>query len=870
MPGLWRLVEWRLSRVLPPERAAAALGDLIEDHDRKLAGVGRLRAAWWVLAETRSLTRAYRADHARALRADGRPLQGIWQDARLGLRLLRREPGFAVAAILTLAICIGANVAIFSVLHGVIFMKPLLADPDEVVDVRNLGKASYSPLSPGDFLDLREGTRDAFSAFAATTMPRPAVLTDVGDARIVQVVAATSDIFAVMKAAPVLGRTLAPDDPAVDGPVVLAYRFWQSVLAGRRDVLGRTLVLDGVPHMVVGVLPKNVELLDTDLFTPLVFTAKERATRNSFYLQGFARLRPGVTPAQAGEALSVVTARIDDSGASLRDQSFRTTAQRLQEERASQMRGKVEVAQGAALLVLLIGCANLANLLLVRASRRRREFSVRGALGAARGRLARQVLTESLVLGVVGAAAGILVATWLVPVLVGAYPGELPNAGRIGVDLPALGVALGLSLLTCLVFGLAPAVAVSRTDLVSATRAAAASSPGRGVRLFRSGLVTAEFSLALVLLLGAGLLVRSFARLTGEPVGFVPDSVLTAEVTLPYATYSDDRRREFFDTLLDGLNHDPGVVRAAGATSLPFSLGDAGMALRNEPADGQPRFLGTTVRIVSREFFEALGTPIVQGRGFGPDDRVSSPRVAVVNESFAQRYGPAVIGLRLQETPTSESMTVVGVSADTRAVYNAPPRPEAYLLLDQAAAAGIKRPSLRLVVRTREAPDRFAAALRDRIRALDPNLPLTHVAALAELMSNSVAARRFNAGLMLALALIAAGLAALGIYGVTAYVVGLRTREVGIRLALGARRSQVRRLVARQSLWPLIAGCAIGLSGAWILAGLMRVELYRIAPHDARTFVTAGLVLCGIGLLASWLPTHRTARVDPASVLRAE
>lgn len=788
----------------------------------------------------------------------------LLQDVRYACRLFRRKPGWTTMAVVTLTLGIGANVAIFSVVNTVLLRKLPLPNPEQVVQVF---EDEDQPLNPANFRDLRNGTAEAFSALAACTYPKIVTLTRMGDAVPVSANACTQEIFGVIGLGPILGRAITAADVANDDKVaVVSHAFWRGKLGGDPGAVGRTVVLDGVGWTIVGIMPEGIPFWTSDIWLPLVFTPEQLATRNSRFLSAYGRLRPTVSASQASAALATVMSRIASSSADVR-KGRTATAASLDERRVARIRGKLLFLQAVTSVVLLIGCANLANLLLASAGARQRELAVRASIGAGRARLVRQLGTEGLVLAALGAVGGLVLAYWAVPALVASYPGSLPGREAIGVSGPELAVAIGLAFFTSVLFALAPAIVNARPNLANGMKGVTRSGAA-GARFVRGALVATEVALALILLSGAGLLVRSFLRLTDQPVGFVPSNVLTAQVTLPAAKYAtDDRRRLFFEALIERLSTVPDALVASASTSLPFGMDDMGRAFRGEPLDGKPTVLAVNVRTVSRSYFEALQVPIVRGRGFAASDGPGAEPVAIVNAAFARRYGNTrdVIGLRLQRQANAPWITIVGVSGDTQTTYAAPPRPELFLPLSQSAPV-----VMRLAVRARATPDRLVPQIRRTVREIDPDLAVTQMASMAELMDTSVTEQRFNMWLLSLFAGLAASLAAIGIFGVMAYLVRLRTREIGIRLALGARPGQIKRMLIRQGLQPMIVGSVAGLIGAWMLSGLLKSQLFQIAPHDPWTLAVATGAFVVIGMTACWLPARQTGTVDPVSVLRVE
>ncbi len=673
-----------------------------------------------------------------------------------------------------------------------------------------------------------------------------------------------------MGATPMLGRGLTTQDRASDRALVVSFAFWRDVLRSDRDAVGRAVTIDGERCTIAGVLPRAVELPSgVDVWRLLEFTPRELDHTSTRFYTVYGRLRPGESLAAANVAMRAIAAGLD--GEFGRDGVVRGV--RLQDALAAPVRDKLLFAQGIALIVLLIGCVNLANLLMARASERQRELRVRAALGAGRARLVRQLLTESVVLALLGGAVGTVLAYWIVPPLAAAYPGELPNLHAIVVNVGALQAAVGLALVASVFFGVVPALLASRAARAAGLKEQTHATASRQARWVRSSLVTLEVALALMLFTGAALLARSFVGLTSQPLGFDPARVLTARVSLPPSEYSPARTRRFYADLFERLRRDPDVVGAAAATGLPFAGATPFLTIGLPPKDGETKRWSFMPRLVSEDYFKTLGVPLVQGRTFEPGDGPDAAGVAVVNESFARRYGGDAIhtvGMRLPIT--DGGLTIVGVVADTRSRFDwaLSGRAELYLPLAQAERAPMNTSAAVLVVRTRSDAGAFGPRLEAAVAALDANLPLQDVAPLTDAMGDSVAARRFNMNLLVAFASVAVLLSTVGVFGMTAFVVALRTREVGVRLALGADPRQVKLLIVRQGIVPVLVGCAAGLVGAWELAGLLKAQLFHLTPHDPWTLAASVIALSAIGVAACWLPARRTARVDPVSVLRAE
>jgi putative ABC transport system permease protein len=520
------------------------------------------------------------------------------------------------------------------------------------------------------------------------------------------------------------------------------------------------------------------------------------------------------------------------------------------------------------MLVLIIACINLANLLLADATARQHELAIRGALGAGRGRLVRQLLTESVTLATGGAVLGTALAYATVPALLAAYPGALPGNERISVSILELTFAVAVALATAALFGLAPAVAGVRARLTLGLGTSARAGTSRSTRMLQHGLVAAEAALTLTLVAGAVLLIKSFSTLVSQPLGFSATNVLATKVSLPVPRFpTEGERRIFLENLLNRLEAEPNIAAVTTALPLPFDRSSMGMGFRPDPASGRKGMMAAAVRHVSPSYLDTLGMSLLRGRFFDESDSGAAPAVAVVNDAFARRYGEGrdVLGMRLLTSDGVTVLTVIGVTANARVDFRSLPPAEVMLPLAQTPAMAAT-----IAVRTRSNPILFAPRLREIIKNADGNLPLAEIAPLTAVIGMSVANQRFNMGLLVALASLAIGLAAIGIYGVTAFIVGRRTREIGIRLALGATAFDVRWLVVRQGILPVVIGCVAGLGGAWLLTTLLKKELFKVQPHDPWVLGCAIAVLLCVGFLACWLPARRVARIDAGQVLRSD
>lgn len=797
-------------------------------------------------------------------------LREVMQDVRFAFRLLNRRRGFAAMAMLTLALGIGLNVAIFSVLDGVLIQRLPFPHPERLVRVGE-SDSKNDPLQPfnaANYVDVQGQVGESFVAIAAYRGVPAATLTGAGEAVKAGMMAVRPEFFDVIGVRPVIGRPLvAADLEAGTRVVVVSHTFWRSKLGADPLAVNRAIELDGQAWTVVGVMPDGIEYpSDTELWKPLVFSQNDLARRNSWNLQVIGRLREGVTIARARasaqRAMAVVAAANPGPVARSAD------VVDLREDTVSFVRKDLIFIQGIAVLILLIACANLANLLLAAATARHHEFSVRGSLGGSRPRLIRQLLTESLVVALAGSTIGIGLALVIVPALVAAYPGALPGRERIGIGLPELTIAVAGAVMTSVIFGLAPALLASRSRLSSGLRTHARTGATPLTRWLRNALVTAEVIMTLSLLAGAVLLARSFVALTGQSVGFDSHHVLTAYFQIPAERFPvDAERSRVFETLIDRIGQEPAVDSVASTLPLPFDGSGMGLGLLWDPALAQPGTASAAARWVSPRYLDVLSIPLARGRFFTPEDRNGSPLVAVVTDAFARQYGKTrdVLGMRLRRSGDDPWITIVGVTGDIRADFFQKARAEMMFPIAQAGmTAGT------IILRTHASLATLAPRVRQIAREIYPNLPMGRIDSLEQVIGDSVAQRRFNMALLGALSMLALLLSVIGIYGVMAYVTGQRRREMGIRLALGARPSQVRSLVVRQGILPVVAGIAGGLAGAWFLTTLLKTELFQVQPHDPWTFAVSSIAFLGVGLAACWVPARRGSRVNPVEVLRHE
>ena len=819
-------------------------------------------------------------------------------DFRYALRMLRKRPGFTAVAVLALALGIGANTAIFSVVNAVLLRPLPFRQPDRLVMIwqRIISPSQNGPLlcSSPDYIDYRDQTRTLqdVAAFTGTSFN---MATPAGVER-VMATSVSANVFQLLGAAPVRGRvfTAEEDNPQNGHLVMLSYGAWERRFGADPGVLGRTLVLDRQPYKVIGVMPKNFNFPlgfsgseAPDLWVPIAFTPAQLGPDgrgDNFNISVIGRLKPGVTIQQANADIDrIAVAFVYAAYPANIQKLFKMSGfvRDLREQLVGNTRMLLLVLLGAVGFVLLIGCANVANLLLAKAAGRRREVAVRTALGASRSRLLRQMLTESLLLGFLGGGVGLLLAAWLVQLLIRFGPENVPRLAESEVDGTVFGFTLALSLVTAIIFGLAPALQASRTnlnlDLKEGSRGASAFRRSR----LRSALIVAEVALSLVLLTGAGLLVRSFVRLLGVPVGFRPDHVLTLSVALPESKYGTGTQVvSFYRDLLARVQTVPGVESAAAGTGLPFvGQWTILVTVEDDLRAGKKEIRPAIFQGVTPEFHQTLGIRLKTGRFLTTADQAATLPVAVVNETMARQYWPnqQALGKRFKWGPEQSSrtwITVVGVVEDSKQnSLAAKVKPGVYLPFAQMPEESIGKGGIRgmvLAVRTASDPSAVISDLRGVVRSLDPEVPMFAVRPMNEVLQSSVAPRRFNMLLLASFAALALLLASIGIYGVMSYSVTQHTQEIGIRMALGARANDVVRLIVRQGMLLVLLGLAAGAAGAFALTRLLSTLLFQVKPNDPITFASVSVLLAAVAFLANYIPARRATKVDPLVALRYE
>ena len=811
-------------------------------------------------------------------------METILTDLRYSFRRLRNSPAFSAIVILTLALGIGANTAIFSVVNAVLLRPLPYREPERLVTIEHFYPSLnrlQAPVSIPGFGEYRDKTK-SFESVAVQSGWAPN-LTGQGDPERLQGQRVSGLWFRVLGVAPLHGRALLPEEaePGKEKVVVLSYGLWQRLYGGETSAIGKTMQLNGEPYQIVGVMPEDFRAFfgrNSQLFAPLAFRPEQYsyASGNNEFLSLTARLKPGVTLAQAKAEMSNFAARLKREYVDSWPTDWTLTVTPLSEEATGDIRPALLVLLGAVGFVLLIACANVANLLLARGAARMKEVAIRTALGAKRAQLVRQLLTESVLLAFVGGALGLLLAYGGVRMLVKLNPTNLPRADEIGIDASVMAFTLFVSLLTGLVFGLAPALQTSKANLQETLKEGGRSaSSDRGGHAVRRVLVVAEVALALTLLTGAGLLIRSFARLQGVTPGFDASNLLTFNLALPGSRYSSDTATiAFFDQTLPAVAAVPGV-KAVGATSvLPFGGGWSTGSFRIEGVQTAADQQGPwgDIRVISPDFFKTLGVPLLKGRTFTAQDREGAPLVAVVDEELAQRYWKNVepVGKRITFSGETDSVQtwieVVGVVGHTKHEgLDADARIQLYLPYPQAGTGFMS-----IAVRTAGDPLQVVNSVRAAVHSVDRDLPISNINTMDKLLEQSVGQRRLSMLLLMLFAAIALTLASIGIYGVMSYSVTQRSHELGVRMALGAARSNVLALVVRQGMTLALIGVGIGLLGAFALTRLIASQLYSIRPTDPLTFGIVALLLTGIALIATFVPALRATRVDPVVALRQE
>ena len=812
-------------------------------------------------------------------------MQTLLQDLRYGARMLMKNPAVTFVAIIALTLGIGANTAIFSVVHAVMLRSFPYQDGEKLAIVwehRKSGRTNpQNVINLGNFFDWKD-QNTVFSDMAAF-FDANVNLTGDGQPEEVPGQIATPNLFSLLGVNPIRGRTFAPDDgkPGQARVVVIGYDLWQRRFGGDPAIVGRKITLNNEPNEIIGVLPPDVgwfvqkgSLIRSapQIWSPWEISENLKRRRGRF-ARAVARLKPGVTFEQAQNEMNVIGARIEQQYPEFNTQ-WGVNVVPLRTQVTGEIRKPLMILLGAVGFVLLIACANVANLLLARAASRRKEIALRAGLGASRWRIARQLLTESVLLSAIGGALGLLLAWWGTRALLALSPPELMDLRDTAVNLPVLAFTVGLTLLTGILFGLVPAIEAARVDLNESLKEGGRNA-GQGSRnhRLRNAFVVTQMALALVLLVGAGLLIKSLNRLSAVAPGFDPNQLLTMRVNLPARKYDTEPKRvNFFQRAVEQLRALPGVESAGAINYVPFGGPHSGTSIQIEGQPERPpgERLKTGIVVTDANYFEAMRIPLKRGRLFTAEEATEMRHVVVINEAFARENFPGqdplgkrvTIFMKEENVPTE----IIGIVGDNRHkgldVEMEPmafwPHPE---LVDS---------SMTLVLRTRGEPTSVAAAARNVIHGLDPDQPIGEVNTLNGLMATSVARSRFNTVLLTVFSIVALVMAAVGIYGVMSYSVQQRTHELGIRLALGAQQRDVLQLIVKQGIVLGIVGVAVGLLASFGLTRLMSSLLFEVTATDARTFAVVAIGLFSIVLIACYIPARRATKVNPLVALRYE
>jgi putative ABC transport system permease protein len=809
-------------------------------------------------------------------------LHNFWQDVRYGLRMLRKNPGFTAVAVLTLALGIGANSAIFSVVNAVLLRPLAFRDAGKLCLVTERWP-SYPVLNPSyqNYEDFRDQAK-SFEGIAG--LHRQAVtMSGQGEPERLDAQFATASLFPLLGVNALEGHTFTVDEDRFGAPavVLLSYAFWQRNFGGARSIVGRNITLDDQTYTVTGILPPGFQIIaPADVVVPFAPWTHGLPDDRNWHpgIVAIGRLRDGVTLAQARAEMNTIAARLDKQYP-IYNTGMGANVNGLQESAVQNVRPALLILLGAVALVLLIACGNIANLLLARATSRHKEIAVRAALGAGRWRMVRQLLTESVLLALIGAAFGLLLARLIMTPLLDLAAATVPPVGKIGLDGSVLAFTLVVALLAGILFGLAPALQMAKVDIRPALSDASRGTTGGANRhRVRNVLVVTEVALAIVLLVGAGLLIRSFSRLQDVEPGFQPSNLLVVDLPLSPKVYAQPAQRMgFFDQLVERARTLPGVNSAGGALVLPVTGNGSAIHfnIQGRPPKTPNDYIIIGYRPVTAGYLETLHVPLLQGRLITDADTERSPAVAVVNESMAKEYFPheSALGKHIQAgaLPNNELpvMEIVGVVGDVKESLASESKSEVYLPYRQADAI-IPIFTMSLVMRTARDPHTEVSALRSAVHDLNANQPLVNIRTMQENIATSVSDSHFRTVLLGIFAASALLLSLIGLYGLIAYSVAQRTSEIGVRMALGAQPNDILKMVVGQGLKLVLAGVAVGLVGALALSQLLKQFLFGVVPNDPATFIGVAVVLTMVAAVACWIPARRATRVDPIVALRYE
>src|SRR5687768_16040471 len=801
-------------------------------------------------------------------------METLFRDIRYGARSLMKRPGFTTVALIALALGIGANTAIFSLVNAVLVRPLPFAEPDRLVwawgNVRT--GSNRASVSPPDFLDYRQ-QNTTFEEFAASfSMPVPLNLTGSGEPERLTAAAVTGNYFQALGVELLLGRTFLLDNekPGNDQVAILSYALWQKRFGGDRSVVNRTIVLDGRTCLITGVMPQDFNFPQSaELWVPINFEiAAGMKQRGAHFMRPIGKLKQGVTLAQAQADTDAVARRLEEQYPDT-NRGWNLRLESLRERLVGSTRPTLFILFGAVGFVLLIACANVANLLLVRAAGRQKEIALRSALGAGRFRIVRQMITESVLLALIGGALGTLLAVWGTELLVKLSESNLPPTAQVRIDATVLAFTLLMSVFTGVLFGLAPTLRTMNLNLIESLKEGVRSGAEGGRNRTRSVLVALESAFAVVLLIGAGQLVRSLIELQNVTPGFDPQNVLTMRLDLPRGKYSTpEKNGSFFTEIERRIGSLAGVEDVGLISELPLSgqRNDILFAVEGRPPVSSDQLFGADYRRANQNYFNAMRIPLLRGRNFTEQEVRESAKVVIISDLLARQVFPneEPIGKRLIVVIDKQPFEIIGIGGDIRdRALEINPFPAMYLPSNQNGWMNV-------VVRTQGDPASFAGAVRKEVHAIDPDQPVAAVRTMNEWMDTSVSGPRYRTALLALFAFVALVLASTGIYGVMSYSVSQRTHEIGVRMALGARRSDVMKLVVLQGMTLVVIGVGLGLLGAIALTRVMSTLLFGVTARDPLTFAAVGALLVVVAFVPCYLPARRATKIEPLVALRYE
>ncbi|PWT91414.1 MAG: ABC transporter permease [Blastocatellia bacterium] len=796
-------------------------------------------------------------------------MDSIIKDIRYGIRSLMKQPVFNAIAIITLALGIGANTAIFSVVNAVLLQPLPYNDASRIVRINETEGRGGMGVSPPNLVNFQQEnqTFESIAGYAGGSF----ILTGVGEPFRLQTAEVSHELFSVLGIKPILGRSFSADDEKFgQGYVaIISFELWQSRFGADRQLLGRQIALDSKSYTVIGVMPREFEFPiqpeKVEVWTPLVVADNMDQLRGAHYLDVVGRMKPGISLSQAHADIETITSRLAQQFPNL--VSGKTTVVPLQQDLVGETRSYLFILTGAVLFVFLIALANVTSLMLARAAERRKEIALRTALGANRLRVLRQLLIESMVLSVLAGAMGTLIAAWGTDFLIAIAPRDLPRLQSAHIDSRVLLFTSAVSVISALILTLLPGWRAGVTDLQKTLNAGDCRSNTAPRQGLRKALVVGQVTLALMLLCGAGLLIKTLWKLNSVNPGFDPESVLVGELVLPKTKYPDPNRQSiFFQQLIERLKTIPDVEAVGGTSNLPLS--GTNMVFLASIENESNASIPTGFRAVSHDYFRTMRIPLLKGRAFDDRDSAESQSVVVVNETMAHRISPneEVLGKRIKHGFKKQVAEIVGVVGDVKyAGLDQESKPEMY-----APFAQRPWPFMRIVVRAKSGSAALAAALREATKAIDKDQPVDKITTMSEVVNGSMGTRRFYMELLGTFAALALLLAIIGIYGIVSYSVIQRTREIGIRIALGAQQFDVLRLMLKEALLPTLIGVALGSAGAFAATRVLASLLFEVKPHDPATFISLSLLLAAVALGASYLPARRATKVDPLVALRYE